>query len=103
MGADTGSPIAEMRVDGGAAENDLLMQMQADYSGMAVIRPAVTETTGLGAALLAGLTLGWWPDLAAISGVWERQATFDPDSDLDRVAIMANWRRAVERSMGWAR
>lgn len=103
MGADTGSPIAEMRVDGGAAENDLLMQMQADYSGMAVIRPAVTETTGLGAALLAGLTLGWWPDLASISGIWERQATFDPDPDLDRVAMLANWRRAVERSMGWAR
>ena len=103
MSADTASPIAEMRVDGGAAENDLLMQMQADYSGMSVIRPAVTETTGLGAALLAGLTLGWWPDQAAISKTWERQDTFDPDPDLDRGALSAEWRRAVKRSMGWAR
>ncbi len=103
MSADTASPIAEMRVDGGAAVNNLLMQMQADYSGMPVIRPAVTETTGLGAALLAGLTLGWWPDLAAIAGIWERQQTFEPDPGLDRDALLANWRRAVKRSMGWAR
>ena len=103
MSADTASPIAEMRVDGGAAVNDLLMQMQADYSGMPVIRPAVTETTGLGAALLAGLTLGWWPDLAAISRIWQRQHTFDPDPGPGRDALLANWRRAVERSMGWAR
>ena len=102
MGADTASPIAEMRVDGGAAVNDLLMQMQADFSGMPVIRPAVTETTGLGAALLAGLTLGWWPDLAAISRIWQRQRTFDPDPGPGRDALLANWRRAVERSMGWA-
>lgn len=103
MSADTTSPIAEMRVDGGAAVNNLLMQMQADYSGMPVIRPAVTETTGLGAALLAGLTLGWWPDLAAIAGIWERRDTFHPDPVLDRDALLANWRRAVKRSMGWAR
>lgn len=103
MSADTAAPIAEMRVDGGAAENDLLMQMQADYGGVPVIRPAVTETTGLGAALLAGLTLDWWPDLAAISRAWERQDAFDPDPDLDRGALLANWRRAVKRSMGWAR
>ncbi len=103
MSADTGSPIAEMRVDGGAAVNDLLMQMQADYSGMPVVRPAVTETTGLGAALLAGLTLGWWPDLAAISRIWEREREFAPDPGLDRAALLATWRRAVERSMGWAR
>ncbi len=102
MSADTGAPIAEMRVDGGAAVNDLLMQMQADYSGMPVIRPSVTETTGLGAALLAGLTLGWWPDPQAISRIWERQETFVPDPDLDRDALLAGWRRAVERSMGWA-
>ena len=102
MDADAVTPIAEMRVDGGAAVNNLLMQMQADFSGLPVIRPAVTETTGLGAALLAGLTLGWWPDLASISGLWERERRFDPDPGMDRGALLANWRRAVERSMGWA-
>ncbi len=101
MEADTAAPIAEMRVDGGAAVNDLLMQLQADFSGIPVIRPAVTETTGLGAALLAGLTVGWWSDLPAIARTWERERAFAPDPSLDRRALRANWRRAVKRSMHW--
>ena len=103
MAADTAAPIEEMRVDGGAAVNNLLMQMQADFSGVPVIRPAATETTGLGAGLLAGLTLGWWPDLAAIKRTWERDRVFDPDPGLERETRRSDWRRAVRRSMGWAR
>ena len=103
MGADMNAPISEMKVDGGAAVNDLLMQMQADFSGIPVVRPAVTETTGLGAALLAGLTLGWWKDLSDIARIWKRERAFVPDPRLDRKGLRADWRRAVERAKGWAR
>src|SRR5262249_59765077 len=70
MRADSGVEVSELRVDGGASRNDLLMQMQADISGLPVVRPAVTETTALGAAYLAGLAVSFWKSPGTIAGQW---------------------------------
>jgi glycerol kinase len=103
MQADCGGAITELRVDGGAAGNDLLMQMQADALGIPVVRPAVTETTALGAAYLAGLAVGFWDGLDEISSMWAVDRRFEPAlSDDQRQARMLQWRRAVERSRRWA-
>jgi glycerol kinase len=101
--ADCGGAISELRVDGGAAGNDLLMQMQADALGIPVVRPAVTETTALGAAYLAGLAVGFWDGLDEISSMWAIDRRFEPAlSDDQRQARLFQWRRAVERSRRWA-
>src|SRR5262249_14822365 len=71
MAADSGVALTELRVDGGAATNNMLMQFQADLLGVPVVRPAVTETTALGAAYLAGLATGYWPSVGAITGQWK--------------------------------
>ena len=76
MEADAGVPIAQLRVDGGATVNDLLMQYQSDILGCEVVRPEVTETTALGAAYLAGLAVGYWTDLDAIAAQWSAERTF---------------------------
>ena len=76
--ADAGIPLTELRVDGGAATNDTLMQFQADLLGVPVVRPAVTETTALGAAYLAGLAVGFWPSVDAITGQWKVDRRFEP-------------------------
>ncbi len=102
MTADTGQPPPELRVDGGAARSDFLMQCQADLLGVPVVRPKVTETTALGAAYLAGLAVGVWKstdDLAKHDHVERR---FEPMSTAAQQANWANWSRAVERSRGWA-
>jgi glycerol kinase len=102
MNQDTRYPLAELRVDGGAAANDLLMQFQADLLGVAVHRPAVLETTALGAAYLAGLAVGFWPDTDSISKNREEGRIFEPQAD--RVAMKRlhlRWRDAVSRSRGW--
>jgi glycerol kinase len=103
MRADAGQPVAELRVDGGACKSDLLMQFQADLLGVPVVRPAVTETTALGAAYLAGLGVGYWksPDEIASQRAIERR--FEPRMNPERGAeLRATWKRAVERSRGWA-
>jgi len=103
MAADSGIALTELRVDGGATASNLLMQIQADLLGVAVVRPRVTETTALGAAYLAGLAVGFWKDEAEIAALWSRDRTFDPA--LSREAAqhrLHEWRRAVERSRGWA-
>ncbi len=74
MGGDAGIPLTELRVDGGASQNNLLMQMQADLLGVPVVRPAVTETTAMGAAYLAGLAVGFWKSPEAIAGAGHRAA-----------------------------
>jgi glycerol kinase len=104
MRADSGIALKELRVDGGACANDLLMQMQADFLGVSVVRPKVTETTALGAAYLAGLATGFWADAAQISQQWQMDRRFEPQmKNTDRQAKLARWREAVERSKGWTK
>lgn len=104
MAGDAGQPIRQLRVDGGAAKNDLLMQFQADLLGVPVVRPRVTETTALGAAYLAGLAVGFWQDEAELSALWQAERRFEPAMpEARRTALFADWRRAVERSLHWAR
>lgn len=103
MTADSGIPLTSLRVDGGAARNDLLLQIQADVLGVPVIRPANVETTALGAAFLAGLGSGLWPDQAALSGIWEIDRVFEPAmSEGERNSRYETWLRAIDRSRGWA-
>jgi glycerol kinase len=103
MTAASGTMITDLRVDGGASVMDFLLQLQADQLGVPVRRPSDQETTALGAAFLAGLAEGVWPDLEAIADRWELDATFEPEQDRTFSDIFhAQWRRAVERSRGWA-
>ncbi len=104
MVADTDVRLDELRVDGGAARNDLLLQMQADLLQIPVVRPKVTETTALGAAFLAGLATGVWKDRKAIAARWEAEKTFEPAASADAAAgRRARWREAVTRARAWAR
>jgi glycerol kinase len=92
-----------MRVDGGAAASDLLMQMQADVSGLKVVRPKNLETTAQGAAFMAGLAVGVWPDVAALAKTWRVERTFAPRMPrAESRRRRALWRRAVDRARGWA-
>jgi len=102
MAAEAGTPLGEIRIDGGAAANNLLAQFQADVLGVPVVRPKVTETTALGAAYLAGLAIGLWrrQELAAL---WQVDRRFEPAMPADRrEALYRGWLRAVERAKGWA-
>jgi glycerol kinase len=103
MEGAAGIPLDELRVDGGATANNLLMQIQADILGRPVSRPRVTETTALGAAYLAGLGAGVWPGVDALDRRRQVDRTFLPAMpDAARAALLARWRRAVERVRGWA-
>ncbi len=103
MVAASGTPITDLRVDGGASVMDFMLQMQADQLGVTVRRPADQETTALGAAFLAGLAEGVWPDLDAIQATWQLDATFEPDPDRTFTDLAhGQWLRAVERSRSWA-
>jgi glycerol kinase len=103
MQQDAGSPITELRVDGGAAANDLLMQFQADLLGVPVVRPRILETTALGAAYLAGLTTSLWKSREEIAAQWREEQRFVPKMERkDAEARMLRWRDAVSRSRGWA-
>ncbi|WP_425394959.1 glycerol kinase GlpK [Aeoliella sp.] len=103
MQSDSGLPLAELRVDGGASNNNLLMQMQADLLQAEVVRPAVTETTALGAAYLAGLATGVWSDRSELETQWQVDQRFGPQMSADQAAERrAQWNRAVERSREWA-
>jgi glycerol kinase len=102
MAADSGIPLKELRVDGGAATNDTLLQFQADLLGVPVVRPAVTETTALGAAYLAGLGVGYWPSVDAITGQWKVDRRFEPAmSRAASGALRERWTAALGRSKGW--
>ena len=101
--ADAGIALEELRVDGGATANDLLMQFQADVLGAPVVRPVVRETTALGAAYLAGLAVGYWASREEIAGNWAADRRFLPQMELTRrEELFAGWRRAVARAAGWA-
>jgi glycerol kinase len=94
--------VTELRVDGGASAMDVLCQFQADVLGVTVRRPVVTETTVLGAAYLAGIAEGVWETPADLATAWHEDAAFDP-APLPRAAQRrGDWRRAVERTRGWA-
>jgi len=103
MEADTGVPLTRLRADGGASRDAFLMQFQADILNRTVLRPAIRETTALGAAYLAGLGVGLWRDTAQIEGLWKCDHTFTPQmDDPQRQQLLSGWRRAVERTRGWA-
>ncbi|HEY4912958.1 MAG TPA: glycerol kinase GlpK [Candidatus Dormibacteraeota bacterium] len=103
MQIDLGSPLRELRVDGGAAVMDVLCQFQADLLGIPVRRPRHTETTALGAAFLAGLGAGVWTD-ADLAGLWKLDREFEPAMSRDQAgSLQSRWREAVKRSRGWSR
>ena len=102
MEADAGIRLKELRVDGGASSNDLLMQLQADLLNVPVVRPKVAETTALGAAYLAGLAVGFWKSQADIARQWQVDKRFKPAMKApDRKRITAGWQRALERAKAW--
>ena len=102
MEADSGIKTPELRVDGGAAANDLLLQFQSDILGIPVVRPKTLETTALGAAYLAGLGVGYWDDLDDVRTQWKLDSTFTPAMDPDHAhKLRAGWTKAVERSKNW--
>ncbi len=103
MQQDCSQALTELRVDGGAARNDLLMQFQADLLGVPVLRPVNTETTAFGAAAFAGLGAGLWQSQEELAALWQLDRRFEPKLGRDAVAERrARWHKAVERSRGWA-
>jgi glycerol kinase len=103
MEKDSGKKLTELRVDGGATANDLLLQFQADLLGVPVVRPKVLETTALGAAYLAGLTVALWKSRDEIAGQWQVERRFEPRMEGGRrEELMGRWREAVGRSLRWA-
>jgi glycerol kinase len=102
MQADSGIELKELRVDGGATRNNLLMQFQADILGVPVVRPRVLESTALGAAALAGLGVGWWRSASELDAQWNAERVFEPAMDPQRRAhLRAGWTRALERAKEW--
>lgn len=103
MEADSGIAIKELRVDGGATANNLLMQFQSDMLNTRVIRPAIIETTALGAAYLAGLAVGYWGSMEEIQKQWQADAIFDPGMKAEeRTQLSKGWERAVRSAKAWA-
>ena len=102
MESDAGLPIAELRVDGGATINDLMMQFQSDILSVKVLRPEIIETTALGAAYLAGLAVGFWESIDAISSQWRVSGSFVPEkNDEWRKTKLGLWHRAVKAVLNW--
>jgi glycerol kinase len=102
MQSDAGIPLHELRVDGGATVNNLMLQMQADALGTNVQRPVVAETTALGAAYLAGLAVGYWSDQQEIARRWALDREFQPRMpEEERETRYRRWKRAVQRSLAW--
>jgi glycerol kinase len=102
MQADAGVRLAELRVDGGAARNDFMMQFQADLIGAPVVRPRITETTALGAAYLAGLAVGFWKSGDEIARQWRAERRFEPGMAPEQVhELRGRWTQALERAKGW--
>ncbi len=102
MQKDSGVALAELRVDGGMVANDLLMQFQADVLDVPVVRPAVAETTALGAAYAAGLAEGVWSSLDELASNWDEDARFVTRMDvIRREQLLTRWRQAVTRTLDW--
>jgi len=103
MESDSGIDIRELRVDGGATVNNLLMQFQSDILQVPVVRPKVYETTALGAAYLAGLAVGYWADTGEIEQQWQLDKQFNPAMPVDKIELLTKgWQRAVSASIAWA-
>jgi glycerol kinase len=103
MSADSGLSLTELRVDGGASQNNLLMQIQANVLGVPVVRNRISETTALGVAYLAGLATGYWTGAEELSAQWQEESRFFPQwKESQRTAHVARWREAVARSRAWA-
>ena len=103
MEADAGINIKELRVDGGATVNNVLMQFQCDILHCKVVRPRITETTALGAAYLAGLAVGYWKNIEEIQQQWQVDKTFSPQMETSKANELLNgWQRAVKASIAWA-
>src|SRR5206468_1816664 len=103
MQSDAGIRLKELRVDGGACMNNLLMQFQADLLGVPVVRPKVSETTALGAAYLAGLAVGFWKNQAELATQWQVDRRFTPTTTgAERRRLVAGWHRALERAGRWS-
>jgi len=103
MQADADIEVKELRVDGGATANNLLMQFQSDMLGTKIIRPVITETTALGAAYLAGLAVGYWKDLEEISGQWQAEKTFEPQMpSTQKEQLIKGWERAIKTAQAWS-
>jgi glycerol kinase len=104
MVKDTGINLTELRVDGGASANNLLMQFQSDVLGINVVRPKTIETTAMGAAYLAGLATGYWKDIEEIANLWQLDKTFTPSMPAETLQKMKDkWADAVERAKSWHR
>lgn len=101
MISSTGIEIKQLHVDGGASVDNLLMQLQADLLGCEVVRPKITETTALGAALLAGLAVGFWNGYDDIKNRWKTDRVFNPDKSVDNRDLLKYWDKALERTRGW--
>jgi len=102
MTAESGTPLPELRVDGGAVANDFHLQFQADQLGVPVHRPRVTESTARGAAFLAGLAVGFWASQDELRASIEIERTFEPQMDAEtRERLYAGWTKAVSRSLDW--
>jgi glycerol kinase len=102
MQRDAAQPLIELRVDGGATVNDLLMQFQADVLGVPVVRPTIAETTALGAAYLAGLAVGFWSSLSELTRNWKVGRRFEPRMRREEATErLGRWSRAVERARQW--
>jgi len=100
---DSGVSFKELRVDGGMVKNETLMQFQADILNIPVIRPKVIETTALGAAYAAGLQVGYWKDLDELEQIWQEDKRWEPSmTDELREQLMADWNKAVQRTLDWA-
>ncbi|HVW63235.1 MAG TPA: glycerol kinase GlpK [Puia sp.] len=102
MEADAGATIRELRVDGGAVANNLLMQFQADVIGVKVVRPELTETTAMGAAYLAGLAVGFWKDVEEIGKQWKVDRSFEPDGKKNIASLVSGWNKAVKACKAWS-
>ena len=103
MEADSGIHIRELRVDGGATADNLLMQFQSDILQVPVIRPKIYETTALGAAYLAGLAVGYWKKVEEIQEQWQVDRKFLPVMDKETIAgLQKGWQRAVKAAIAWA-
>ncbi|ASD21158.1 MULTISPECIES: glycerol kinase GlpK [Cryobacterium] len=102
VNADSGVPLTELKVDGGATGNNLLLQFQADILGVPVVRPVVAETTALGAAYAAGLAVGFWSGLGELRANWQEDARWEPDmEDAERERLLRNWKKAVTKTLDW--
>jgi len=103
MENDLDIKMTELKVDGGASRDKFLMQFQSDICGINIVRPVVKETTALGAAQLAGITVGFWKDQAEVKKLWQRHAIFESKMDgKKREELIGGWHKAVGRSRGWA-